>query len=321
MPGMNSDRRIGVALVLAAATLWGTTGTAQSLASGELPATWFGALRLLVASAFFAVLARATLRRAHRQPAAAAPGRLPPAGVLAAGLCMAVYNLAFFAGIRDTGIALGTAIALGSGPLWAGLLQASMTRRLPARAWWLGTVVAVAGGVWMTLAGASGSGSGTVGTAGVLLCALSGLSYAVYALVNQSLVRVASAATVSLRAFTVAAALALAAAWLESGAPVLRAADAWAVAYVGIVTAGLAYLLFSQALRHIPAATGVTLALAEPVVAFALAVAVVGEQPGGGAYAGLLLVVAGVLLVVRSELGGSAADPDAPGTRRHDRAA
>jgi DME family drug/metabolite transporter len=71
----------------------------------------------------------------------------------------------------------------------------------------------------------------------------------------------------------------------------------------------VAYLLFSHALRHISAATGVTLALGEPVVAFVLALLLLGEQPGGWAALGLLLVLAGVGLVVRVEL-RSASKPD-----------
>jgi DME family drug/metabolite transporter len=51
---------------------------------------------------------------------------------------MAAYNLAFFAGVRATGVAVGTAVALGSGPIWAGLLQALGGQRPPLR-WWVGT--------------------------------------------------------------------------------------------------------------------------------------------------------------------------------------
>ena len=78
--------------------------------------------------------------------------------------------------------------------------------------------------------------------------------------------------------------------------------DWWAVIYVGVVTAGVSYLLFSHALRHISAATGVTLALAEPVMAFILAILVVGERPSWLAFSGLALVIIGVLNVVRAEL-------------------
>lgn len=293
---MNPSPLFGVLLVLGAATLWGTTGTVQSLTDGSLTPHWFGALRLTTASAFFAVCALAS-----SQPASASfAGRLATRDVIAAGLCMAVYNLAFFAGIGRIGVALGTAIALGSGPIWAGLLQAALHRHRPATAWWLGTLVAVAGGVLMTLGGDRHVDG--VDAGGILLCLLSGLSYAAYTLLNQRMAHAAPAATITLRAFSVAAAIALPAAWLSGGAPTFTGADMAAVAYTGIVTAGLPYLLFSHALRHITPATGVTLALCEPVVAFALSVSVLGERPTSLAYLGLLLVVCGVLGVVRQEL-------------------
>jgi len=296
MAPMQTRPELGVAMVLAAAALWGTTGTSQSLADGQLTAGWFGALRLAVAAAFFAAYAWATQRGAGRPKAA----NLPWSGVLGAGLCMAVYNLSFFAGVRLTGVGLGTAIALGSGPLWAGVLQALVSRQLPSARWWMGTVAAVGGGVMMTLS--SGSAGHAVSPGGIALCLAAGLSYAVYTLINKSLVREVGAARATLSAFTVAALIALPAAWLEGGVPRPVAGDLWAVAYVGVVTAGVAYLLFSYALRHISAATGVTLALFEPVVAFTLATLVLGEQPGAMAFAGLVLVVVGVLVVVRAEL-------------------
>ncbi len=295
---MHKHPSLGVALVLLAALFWGTTGTAQALASGALAPVWFGALRLLVAALFFVAWARL-----DRLPAA--PDRPPLVPVLAAGLCMAVYNLAFFAGVRLTGVALGTAVALGSGPVWAGLLQALWTRRWPAPVWWLGTAVAVTGGVLMSLGGAAAGGLRT-DAAGLGLCLLSGLAWGLYSLLNAELLRHMPAGRVTLWAFSVAALIALPVAAWDSAWPVLQTADLVAVSYVGVLTAGVAYLLFSHALRHISPATGVTLALAEPVVAFVLAVWVVGEQPGAWAVPGLLLVLAGVALVVRVELRGAA---------------
>ena len=310
---MNTHPKTGVVLVLTAAALWGTTGTAQSFTTGALSPLWFGALRLLVAAAFFACCFAAQRPRGPR--ASAAPGAaLPMLALLGAGLSMAAYNLSFFAGVRGAGVAVGTAIALGSGPVWAGLLQSLLTRRVPPAGWWLGTALAVGGGVLMTLAGGT-TGAG-VAWAGVALCLLSGFAYAAYTLLSQRLLRDMAPSAVTLHAFAVAAALALPAAWWESGAPALRLADGLAVGYVGVVTAGIAYLLFSHALRHIAAASAVTLALGEPVVAFGLAVAVVGERPSAWALLGLLLVLAGVLAVVRNELaGGKRQQGNAPGAR------
>lgn len=273
--------------------LWGTTGTSQAMAGGTLPSLWFGALRLVFAALFFAVFAavsRGLTRRAWQG--------LSPSAALGAGLCMAVYNLAFFAGVKLTGVGVGTAIALGSGPIWAGLLQAVFQRQPPTGAWWVGTVVAITGGVLLSL----GGGERSVSVSGVVLCLSSGLSYAVYTLLNKRMLGHAPASSITLSAFAVAALVALPAAALQAGLPSLAVRDLIAVAYTGIVTAGVGYLLFSLALHHIRPATAVTLALTEPVVAFLLAVLLLGEQANLASIGGLAFVVAGVLGVVRSEL-------------------
>lgn len=293
---MNAQPIRGVAMVLAAAMLWGTTGTAQSFAPPQLSSYWVGALRLAVAALFFWPALWLSDRPAL---STAALRGLPWRGIGLAALCMGVYNLAFFAGVRACGVAIGTAVALGSGPVWAGLLQAAITRALPPRAWWLGTGVAVAGVVAMATGGGVAAG---VTPLGVLLCLLAGLSYATYALVNQRMVVGASPAAVTATVFTVAALLAVPGAVALSGMPKLQAQDAAILLWLGVVSTGVAYLLFSHALRHVSAATGVVLALAEPVTAFVLAIVVVGERPGWAGVLGLAAVLVGLWGVVRSEL-------------------
>lgn len=287
----------GVALVLAAAMLWGTTGTAQSLAPPELSSGWVGALRLAVAALFFGVL-RAGLALRVRVPGLP-PQALPWPGITAAAACMAVYNLVFFAGVRALGVAVGTALAIGSGPLWAGLLQALVWRRPPTPAWWVGTLLAVAGGVALV---SDGGGTARWSLSGLMLCLAAGLSYAIYALLNKGLVTQAAPGRVTAAVFMLAAALSLPAALLMAGLPSLGARDALIVGWLGIVSTGVAYLLFSHGLRHVSGATGVSLALFEPVTAFVLALAVVGERPGLPAFGGLLAVLAGLAVVIRAEV-------------------
>jgi drug/metabolite transporter, DME family len=289
-------RALGVPMVLAAAVLWGTTGTAQSLAPTGLSAYWVGALRLLLASAFFAAYAlwQAPPARVWQQLRS-----LPPGSWLLAGASMAAYNLAFFAGVKATGVAAGTAVAIGSGPIWAGLLEWTLHRKPPPASWWAGTLMAIAGGVMMVL---DGGAPLQLSPLGVGLCLVAGLSYAVYAMSNKQLVASASPATATLGAFGLAALLALPVAAAVSGGVQTSAAGWLVVSYLGVVTTGVAYLLFSSALRHIRSATGVTLALAEPVTAFVLAIVVVNERPGALAMLGLALVLAGLALVVWQEI-------------------
>ncbi len=267
---------LGIGMVLLAAVLWGTTGTAQSLAPSGLAPVWVGALRLLIAGAFFAALLR-------WQGGARGLGALPWRGVLAGGVCVAAYNLSFFAGVKASGVALGTAIAIGSGPIWAGLLQTVVQRRWPAAVWWAGTLLGVAGGAAMALDGRT---SVQAPPGGIALCLVAGLSYAAYALVNQRLVARAALGGRQPGGVRLGRAVVPAGRLRHRRAARGVGARLGVVLYLGLVATGVAYLLFTHALRHISGATGVTLALAEPVVAFCLAVAVVGNRrppwPFGG---------------------------------------
>ncbi|HSW08486.1 DMT family transporter [Aquabacterium sp.] len=283
----------GAGMALLAATLWGTTGTAQSLAPSGLPATWVGALRLVVASLFFlafVLLQREPLRRGLAQL------RWQP--VLLAGACIAAYNLAFFAGVRASGIAVGTAVAIGSGPIWAGLLETLFTRQAPRRSWWCGTLLAVAGGSLLVLAGTAQLQASPLGIA---LCLIAGLSYAAYALLNKQLVTNAPPAIATLAVFGSAALIATPLAWALAGPVSVTASGAAVLLYLGVVATGVSYLLFSSAQRHIAGSTAVTLALGEPITAFGLAILVVGEQPRPAAFIGLAMVMAGLGVVVWTE--------------------
>jgi DME family drug/metabolite transporter len=116
------------------------------------------------------------------------------------------------------------------------------------------------------------------------------------------MVGLAPASSITLAAFGVAALVSLPTAALQTGWPSLNLRDLMAVAYTGIVTGGIGYLLFSFALHHVRPATAVTLALTEPVVAFMLAVLILDEPASIAAFSGLALVVVGVLGVVQTEL-------------------
>lgn len=287
----------GIAMVLCAALLWGTTGTAQSFAPLTLSPYVVGAMRLVMAALFFAMYLSLMPRGAV--PLAAALRTLSWRWVVAAGACIAVYNLTFFAGVKASGVAVGTAVAIGSGPIWAGVLQFALTGKAPRAVWWWGTLLAVAGGSLMVM---GGGGAVQFTAIGIVLCLTAGLAYAAYALINKRLVTLSAPAVVTASVFTVAAALALPAAAVVSGSMVINSAGWLLVGYLGVVATGVSYLLFSSGLRSISGATGVTLALGEPLTAFVLAILVVGEHPGLLAYSGLGLVLAGLGLVIWTEL-------------------
>lgn len=280
-----------VGLVLAAAMLWGTTGTAQHFAPAQFSPYWVGALRMVMAALFFVALAFVMDRGHARQP-------MHHGRILFCGACMAVYNLSFFAGVKASGVALGTALAIGSGPIWAGLMQALVLRAPLSALWWAGTLVSVAGGAAMVMA----RGGATLSWSGLALCLLAGLSYAGYALINKRLVTHMSPRVVNFYVFTGAACMAVPIALVQSGLPQWSLAAVLVVVYLGVVVSGLAHMLFSIGLRSISGPTGVTLSLIEPVAAFVLAVWVVGERQPLQSWLGLLAVLAGLMLVIGAEM-------------------
>ena len=112
--------------VLIAAILFGTTGTAQALGpDGSTPMT-VGASRILIGGSLLAAIALAS---------GGFRGRWPLGHVLLAGAGVAVYQLAFFQAVADTGVAVGAIVAIGSGPVFAGILERVLDGAWPGRTW------------------------------------------------------------------------------------------------------------------------------------------------------------------------------------------
>ena len=75
-----------------------------------------------------------------------------------------------------------------------------------------------------------------------------------------------------------------------------RAPSAGAIASVvvlGLVCTALAFVIFSVLIHEAGTGRAMVITYINPVVAVALGVALLGEQPGAGAVAGLLLILAG----------------------------
>ena len=284
--GPTAAARPAVAQVLAAAVLFGTTGTAQALGPEGTTPLGVGAARLVVGG--LALLAVLPLLGAR--PGAAAALWRTPLGLLA-GACTALYQACFFAGVERAGVALGTLVTIGSGPVFAGLLAAVALRERPGRAWAAATALCVAGLALLTGGGGRGE------PVGVLLALTSGLAYAAYTVAAKALLdRGAGSAQVMASAFGLGGLLLLPVlltqplAWLATPGGVALAG------YLGLVTTALAYVLFGRGLAVLPAGPVTTLVLAEPLVAAALGVVLLDERLAASGVLGAALVLAGLLL-------------------------
>lgn len=287
---------IPVLAVLAAAVLFGTTGTAQALGPGDTTPLSVGVARLVIGGTALAAIGLGIGRRQRaRQSAPPRLTRRAFALMAVTGVCLAAYQPLFFLGTERSGVAVGTVIALGSAPVLAGLLEWAMTRRLPSRVWMTATALATVG---VAVLAVSGGGTGGADPLGILGSLGAGASFAVFANAQRRLM------DDGWDPFTVAGAMGAGSAicgalalpfvdlgWLPSPAGLTMAL------WLGLATIAVAYTLFTWGLQRLTAATAATLTLAEPLTAGMLGVLLLGETLAGGAVIGILVLAAGLVLL------------------------
>lgn len=295
------------ALMIAAAVLFGTAGTAQALGPDGMAPLGVGAVRQFSGGMILALIGVVSwLRReGFRMPRLS----LKLGWVLLGGAAIMSYQATFFIGTATNGVAVGTVIALGSSPLFAGLFEWLGGNR-PSRRWLLATVVAVAGLVLL---------SGVLGSAvaldplGLAASLVAGASYAGFAVATATLLRrgvrplLATTAVLGTSGLIAAALLPLTdLGWLARPSGLVMAF------WLGPVTVVIAYLMVGTALRTLPAATAVTLGLAEPITAATLGVAILHEHLITGQWIGLAAVLAGVVIAGTARRAGVRPRPGPP---------
>ncbi|MEY2231469.1 MULTISPECIES: DMT family transporter [Streptomyces] len=286
-------------LVVAGAA-WGTAGAAASLlflASDLGPLAlsfWRCAGGLVVLLGVLAV-------RGSR----AVPGRVRPsaASLIGTGLLFTLFQAAYFAAVRETGLAVGTVVTLGAGPVIIALgARYWMGERLGR-----GGVTAVVGALAGLAVLVLGSGGGEVRPLGVGWALLSAAGYAGMTLRARWLgQRGAGGDPLVTTAWSVAVGtvclLPLAA--VEGLLP--HTADLgrvlWLLVYVATVPTALAYALYFTGAAAVRAATVSVIMLIEPVSAAVIAVLLLGERLTGAVVLGtvLLLTAVGALIVAEA---------------------
>lgn len=276
---------------IAAAMLWGTTGTLQSFLPDAREPLVVGAVRLWIGAA--ALIAIALSQSAARS----AYHRLPKTPLLIASAAIAAYNMLFFAAVILAGVGIGTAITIGSAPLWVAAYDILWRREKPSPQKALGQALAIGGATLLVLSGQSEG----VSPFGLALAAAAGLSYATYSLASSAMSGHAPSATIASATFSLAALLSTPVFFLLPWHWALGA-NAWpALLALGLLSTGLAYALYTWSLKSLAPSTAVTIALAEPLTAWVLAVLIVGEAATPLKLAGAALLLAGLYVVTTAK--------------------
>jgi DME family drug/metabolite transporter len=290
--GGQSNAR-GIAGVLFAGTVWGTTGTAATFAP-DVSAAAIGAAAMGIGGLGQALLA---LRGIARARAALWQHR----GLLVLGaLAVMIYPLAFYSAMRLAGVTIGTVVTIGTAPLFAALIEYVMERSLLTLRWTVGALSGVAGMVLICLA--EGSSHSAVGGSsvplGVALGLLGGFTYALYSWTARAMMVRGVRSSVVMGATFGLGGMFLMPVLIVTGGPLLASWGNAAVGlYMAFVPMFLGYICFGYGLSRVRASTATTLTLIEPVVAAVLAVVIVGERLPALGWIGVGLVVVCLLVL------------------------
>jgi DME family drug/metabolite transporter len=197
------------------------------------------------------------------------------------------------------GVAVGNVVSLGTGPVFAAVLERLIERRRLSPLWVVCTSVAVLGVVLLALSGGADAASSFADSVlGIGLGIVAGFSYALYTYASSRAIGAGSSAQGAMGAMFGMGAVGLLPVLLAVGAPLVQSPATIAIAaYLALLPMFVAYVLFGIGMRNLRSTTATTITLLEPVVATILAVVVVGERLAPLGWIGLIVIVAGVTVL------------------------
>lgn len=271
--------------VLLAAMLWGTTGTAQSFIEGDAHPLAIGAMRLGIGGftlLIFVVLAKTLVWK-----------EIPWKAALVSAALMALFQPLFFSSVQLTGIAIGTVASIGSAPVFSGLLEWLIMKRRPDRVWAAATASAITGCLLLF----SDKQAAVIDPLGIALALGAGLSFAGYAISSKRVLDRMDAVPAVAVIFSLGALALLPFLGMLDISYAANPENLAVIVYLGIGATSLSYILFSRGLKKIPSSSAVTLSLGEPLTAALLGVFIVGERLSAVSWAGVLLLLGGILIL------------------------
>jgi DME family drug/metabolite transporter len=294
---MRTESR-GYWLVLLAACMWGTNGTAQALAPEGAQPIIIGTLRIALGGLTLLVIAsfRGALRDGKRWP-------FWP--TFLGALSMAAYQMFFFAGVARTGVAVGTIVGIGSTPILAGPIGFLVRGERPSRRWVIATALGIIGCTLLITAGEKIH----VDLLGIFLAICAGGAYAIFTTVSKGLLDDHAPEAVMAVTFCIGACFVLPLLITANLHWLTQPAGYLVIIHLGVITAGLAYTLFARGLQLVPVATAASLTLGEPLTAGLLGVLFLHEALSILAVFGIFLIFTGLVILTTEKLQSHIAPP------------
>ena len=288
---MINKKRLSILTVILAATLWGSTGTVQALIPEYKEPLVIGAVRLYLAAIFLFLISimfdKNLFSAIFKSPVL----------IAFSGLFMMLYNMTFFAAVLISGVGVGTAITIGSAPIWAILFELFIFKTKHGLKKLIGATLAVTGICVLTLFGDNTDWSNL----GAFLALLSGLSYALYSLSTSRIVNKLSHHNTAAWTFLIAAFLSTPAFIFYPSSWVFSHEAIYHLIFLGTFATGVAYSLFTFGLKYLSSSTAVTLSIVEPITAVILAIIILGEFFSMSQNLAIMIIILGLYFTSKSE--------------------
>lgn len=292
-----TDYQLGTLSILFASTLWGTTGTAASLAP-DVSALAIGAFSMGIGGFMQACLSAKSLKRDFRKVVH------KKKTLLVSIIALATYPLAFYSSMRFAGVAIGTVISISTAPFFSALLECLFSRNQTITKRWMMSFAIGVIGITLLLASESSANSlfdQDMKHWGVLLGLLAGLTYAIYswgvkAMIDHGIESQTAMGSV----FGIGGVLLLPTLFITGDNLFASSTNTAVMLYMALIPMGLGYVAFGFGLRFVTASGASILTLFEPVIAAALAVAIVGEEISFIGWVGITLTLVCLFLQSKS---------------------
>ena len=292
----------GFLLLLTAGVLWGTTGPA---ATGLFERTQLGAvatawLRFVLATPFLVLVGLRSmgprlLRMTARGYAVTA----------ALGLLMFASQIFFLSGFREIGVTATTLITLCGIPVLVATFSSLALGERHGRATWVALVLAVGGTALLVLGRPEGGAADGSLVLGTVFAVLSAVAAAGFTLVGRTLGRTTDSTSVLVVAF-VCAVVVFSPVTTSSGFTLDLPVSGWLLlAYLSVVTQGVAVLCYQRGLETETATTASVATLLEPLVAAFLAWLLFDERLRALSWGGAGLLVAALVLLTVATTGST----------------
>ncbi|WP_411913055.1 DMT family transporter [Vibrio sp. 1641] len=292
-----TDYQLGTLSILFASTLWGTTGTAASLAP-DVSALAIGAFSMGIGGFMQACLSAKSLKRDFRKVVH------KKKTLLVSIIALATYPLAFYSSMRFAGVAIGTVVSISTAPFFSALLECLFSRNQTITKRWMMSFAIGVIGITLLLASESSANSlfdQDMKHWGVLLGLLAGLTYAIYswgvkAMIDHGIESQTAMGSV----FGIGGVLLLPTLFITGDNLFASSTNTTVMLYMALIPIGLGYVAFGFGLRFVTASGASILTLFEPVIAAALAVAIVGEEISFIGWVGIALTLVCLFLQSKS---------------------